>query len=75
MAMTSSMAQKARNVSTAGTSRACSDGGSGEDGSGNSTFSIEDRRGSMKPICHGHGQKGGKELLQLWRIWTYNETL
>jgi len=55
MAITSSMAQKAGNISTAGSSRTCSDGGSRENKRGNSMPTTEGRVGLIQPICYGCG--------------------
>jgi len=50
--MASGMAKKARSTSTVGSSRTCSDRGSGKNKYGNGVPSIEDRVCAMKPICY-----------------------
>jgi len=49
------MAEKARNASTKGSNRTCTNERSRENKCNNSMFSTEDKRGSMKPICNGCG--------------------
>ena len=52
-AMTTSVAKKVENASTASNNRAYSNGGSGEDRGGNGMLSTKDRGCSKKPLCDG----------------------
>jgi len=58
-----SLAKKAGNTSTAGDNRACFNRGSRKNGGSNGMPPIEGRVCSKEPLCHGHRQKGEKELL------------
>ena len=73
--MTASLAKEARNASTVGNNRACSDRGSGKNGCSNSMLSTKGKDYPKEPLCHRCRQEEKKELLQLWEIWTYGEKL
>jgi len=60
---TASLAKEAGNTSTADNNRACSNRGSGKNEGSNSMLPTEDRVCPKKPLYHGHGQEGEKELL------------
>jgi len=53
--MTTSVAKKTENTSTASNNRVCSNRGSGEDRGSNSASLTEGRVCSKEPICHGGG--------------------
>ena len=51
------MAKEARSISTKGSNKTSSDGGSGENECGDGMPSTEGRVCAMKPICHGNEQE------------------
>ena len=55
---TISMAEEAGNAALAGDNRACSNGRSGKDRSGDDIPSAEGRGYTKKPLCYGYGQEG-----------------
>ena len=52
--MTTSVAEEAENISSAGDNRACSDRRSEKDECGNETPSTERRDCPKKPLCYGY---------------------
>jgi len=52
-----SVAEEARNASSVGNNRACSDGGSGKNRCGNDTPSAEGKGHTKKPLCYGCEQE------------------
>ena len=66
----SSLAEKIRSFSTVDTNRACFDGRCGKDKCSSNKESRE-INGTIKKkfLCNECGQR--KELLHIWRIWTF----
>jgi len=75
MAMTSSMAKEATNVSAAGTSRTSTNGGSREDKHSSSKEAGRIENGATKErLLYNRGRQR-EELLYLQQIWAYSLTL
>ena len=71
--MTLSVAEEARNATSVGDNRAHSNRESRKNKHSDDMTAVEDRVGTIQPICHGDRQE--EELLHLWRIQAHGPSL
>ena len=74
IATTISVAEEA-NVSSAGTNKACSNGGSRKDKCDNGKGTGTEHRGISQKRPLRYGSRSGEKLLCLWRVWAHSPPL